>query len=134
LNQEKESINYWSKMVAVNYKDLNFFKRAHQLTLEVYKVTKDFPKDEQFSLTNQIKRAVTSIGSNIAEGSGRNTIKDYKQFLHHALGSAKEVEYQLLVAKDLEYISSRTYDRLAEMLDEIIGSLTNYIKKLTAKM
>lgn len=121
-------------MVAVNYKDLNFFKRAHQLTLEVYKATKDFPKDEQFSLTNQIKRATTSIGSNIAEGSGRNTIKDYKQFLHHSLGSAKEVEYQLLVAKDLEYISSRTYDRLSEMLDEIIGSLTNYIKKLTAKM
>lgn len=121
-------------MVNINHKELNFFKKTHQITIEIYKVTKEFPKDEQFSLTNQIRRAAVSIGSNIAEGAGRSSLKDYRQFLYNALGSSKEVEYQLLIAKDLNYISTRTYDRLSEMIDEIIGSITNYIKKLTAKL
>ena len=121
-------------MVAVNYKKLKFWKLAHELTIEIYKVTKDsFPKDELYSLTNQLRRAITSVESNIAEGSGRNSIKEYKQFLHLSLGSSKEVEVQLLIAKDLDYISSRTYDRLSGKLDELIGMLTIYIKKITQK-
>ena len=118
-------------MVKVNYKELIFFKKAHELTLEIYKVTKEFPKEERYSLTSQLRRASSSIGSNITEGTGRSTIKDYRSFLHNALGSAKEVEYQLLLAKDLEYISLRTYDRLLEIIDIIIGSLINYVKKLS---
>jgi four helix bundle protein len=117
-------------MVKVNYKQLTFFKKAHELTLEIYKITKEFPKEEKYGLCSQLKRASSSIGSNIAEGSVRSTLKDYKSFLHNALGSAKEIEYQLLLTKDLDYISSRTYDRLLEILDIIIGSLTNYMKKI----
>ncbi|MCA9495326.1 MAG: four helix bundle protein [Nanoarchaeota archaeon] len=121
-------------MVKVNYKELTFFKKAHELTLEIYKITKEFPKEEKYGLCSQLQRASSSIGSNIAEGSVRSTVKDYKSFLHNALGSAKEIEYQLLLTKDLEYISPRTYDRLLDILDIIIGSLTNYMKKIDEKL
>jgi four helix bundle protein len=115
----------------VNYKELSFFKKAHEITLEVYKITKEFPKEEKFGLSSQLQRASSSIGSNIAEGSVRSTTKDYKHFLHMSLGSAKEIEYQLLLAKDLDYISIRTYDRLTNILDEIIGKMISYMKKIT---
>ena len=117
-------------MANIDYKNLRFFKKGHELTVEIYKITKEFPKTEMYGLSSQLQRAASSIGSNIAEGSARSTSRDYKNFLHNALGSAKECEYQLLLAKDLEYISSRTYDRLMEVLDIIIGSLTNYMKKI----
>jgi four helix bundle protein len=117
-------------MTNVNYKDLTFFQKAHDLTKEIYKLTKDFPKEEIYGIVSQLRRASTSIGSNIAEGSARSTIKDYKNFLHTALGSAKEVEYQLLLVKDLGYISARSYDTLMDLLDQVIGGLTNYIKKI----
>lgn len=117
-------------MIKSNPKELNFFKKAHELTVEIYKITKDFPKEEIYGLSSQLRRASVSIGSNISEGSGRNTLKDYKHFLHNALGSAKEVEYQLSLAKDLDYISIKTYDRLIEIMNIIIGSMTNYMKRL----
>ena len=117
-------------MVNVDYKKLQFFKKAHELTLEIYKITKDFPKEERYGLKSQLERASSSIGSNIAEGSGRSSFKDFKNFLYNSLGSAKEVEYQLLIAKDLEYISRRTYDELMSLIDHVIGSLTNYMKKI----
>lgn len=120
-------------MTTINYKELGFFKKAHELTIEIYKTTKDFPKEETYGLSSQIRRASASIGSNIAEGSVRSTSKDYKNYLHTSLGSAKEVEYQLLIAKDLDYISTRTYDRLMTLLDEIIGSMINYMKKIEVK-
>lgn len=114
----------------VDYKQLRFFIKAHQLTLEIYKVTNEFPREETYSLTNQLRRACVSIGSNISEGSSRSTDKDWKHFLSMALGSAKEVEYQLLVAKDLNYISISSYDRLLIIVNEVIGSLINYMKKI----
>jgi four helix bundle protein len=117
-------------MKTINYKELGFFKKAHELTIEIYKITKDFPKEERYGLSSQIQRASSSVGSNIAEGSVRSSEKDFKKFLHQALGSAKEVEYQLLIAKDLDYIQTRTYDRLMYLLDIIIGSMINYMKKI----
>ncbi len=119
-------------MVQVNYKDLGFFKKAHEFTLEIYKVTKDFPKEEKYGLSSQLKRASASIGSNIAEGSAKSVL-DYKRYLSMSLGSAKECEYQLLLIKDLDYISTRTYDRLLGLLDLIIGSMVNYMKKINPK-
>jgi len=116
-------------MTNTNYKELGFFKKSHELTLEIYKVTKEFPKEEMYGLSSQLKRASSSVGSNIAEGSVKGDI-EFKRFLQIALGSAKEVEYQLLLAKDLEFISIRTYDRLIAILDEIIGSLVNYMRKI----
>jgi len=118
------------KMVQTNYKQLGFFIKAHEFTKELYLVTKEFPKNEIYGLTQQLRRASVSIGSNIAEGSGRSTTRDYKSFLHNALGSAKEVEYQILLAKDLTYISVQTYDRLQSILNEVIGKLINYMKTL----
>lgn len=117
-------------MTNTDYKQLGFFKKSHELTLEIYKISKEFPKEELYGLSSQLRRAATSIGSNIAEGSVKSSTKHYKEFLHNALGSAKEIEYQLLLAKDLDYISSRTYDRLMAILDEIIGKLINYMKKI----
>jgi four helix bundle protein len=113
----------------VNYKELTYFKKSHEFTLEIYKITKEFPKEEKFGLTSQIRRAASSVPANISEGSAKSQA-DFKRFLSISLGSAKECEYWLLLAKDLEYISISTYDRLIDLLDRIIGSLVNYIKKM----
>lgn len=115
--------------MTINYKELKYFQKAHEFTKEIYKITKDFPKDETYGLANQIRRASVSIGSNIAEGSTRGEV-EFKRFLQIALGSAKEVEYQLLLAKDLDYILVKTYDRLQGDLDLIIGSLISYMKRI----
>lgn len=116
-------------MVQTNYKNLNFYKMGHEFTLEIYKITKSFPKDERYSLTHQIRKASSSICANSVEGSCKSKL-DFKRFLGIALGSAKECEYWLLLSKDLEYISIDTYDRLLSILNQVIGSLINYIKKI----
>ena len=119
--------------MVVNYKELKFFQKAHDFTKEIYKVTsEEFPKEELYSLVQQIRRASVSIGSNIAEGSVKGEV-EFKRFLQIALGSAKEVEYQLLLCKDLNYITSKTYDRLQDLLNSIIGSLINYMKNFSVK-
>ena len=95
-----------------DFHNLLIWKRSHQLTLEVYKVSQSFPKEELFGLTSQIRRAVSSVPINIAEGSGRNSNKDFAHFLQIAIGSASEVEYELLLAHDLQYINKDEYERL----------------------
>ncbi len=117
-------------MVNREYRELMFFQKSHELTLQIYNLTQTFPKDELYGLISQLKRASCSIASNIAEGSVRKSKKEYLHFLHIALGSAKEIEYQLLLAKDLNYISLQVYTELIKKLDLIIGSLTNYMKKV----
>ena len=91
---------------------LGIWQRSHQLTLDVYKVSQAFPKDELFGLTSQIRRAASSIPTNIAEGCGRASNKDYAHFLQIAIGSASEVEYELLLAHDLEYINEEVFKKL----------------------
>jgi len=117
-------------MVSTNYKGLKFYKLAHFFTLEIYKITKEYPKEELYSLVSQTRRSAASIPANICEGSAKTTQADFKRFLSISLGSAKESEYWILLAKDLGYIQVSTYDRLTNILNEIIGSLTNYIKKI----
>ena len=95
-----------------DFHNLLIWKRSHQLTLEVYKVSQSFPKEELFGLTSQIRRAVSSVPTNIAEGCGRNSNKDFAHFLQIAIGSASEVEYELLLAHDLQYINKDEYERL----------------------
>ena len=87
-----------------NYKDLKVWEKAHLFTLNVYEATKLFPKDELYSLTNQIRRAASSIPANIAEGCGKNTNAEFAHFLNIALGSANEAEYFLILSKDLNYL------------------------------
>ena len=101
-----------------DFHKLVIWEKSHQLTLDIYKLTQKFPKEELFGLTSQIRRAISSIPTNIAEGCGRATNKDFAHFLQISIGSACEVEYQLLLAHDLNYITDEDYNRLN---DEIVS-------------
>lgn len=102
-----------------DFTDLEAWKKSHGLVLEIYKVTKKFPKSENFALTSQIQRAAVSITSNIAEGFGRQTIKEKIQFYYQAHGSLTEVKNQLILTRDLKYISSQEFDNI---MNELIVS------------
>jgi len=113
-----------------NFTDLNAWKQAHELVLFVYNTTKSFPKDEQFGLTNQIRRAVVSITSNIAEGFSRNSYKEKSQFYSMALGSLTEVQNQLIVARDIMYITSHQYNQ-GDQQTILVSKLLNGLIKST---
>ena len=115
------------------YSDTNkliVWQKSHELVLKIYEITKSFPKDEQFGLTSQIRRAVVSIPSNIVEGKARGSNKDYKRFLLIARGSLEEVKYQLLLAKDLKYIDEVSYKENLKPADETGKMLNGLINKL----
>ena len=95
-----------------NHKKLRAFELADKLVMLVYKATSNFPREEQFGLTSQIRRAAVSVASNIVEGCARNSISEYLRFLDISYGSAREVEYQLSVAYRLGYIKSAVYEPL----------------------
>jgi len=116
-----------------NYKQLDVWKQAHGLTLQVYKATEKLPRSEQYSLTSQIRRACYSIPMNIAEGCGKSSDAEFARFLDMASGSASELDYQILLARDLGYISSETYEKLAEKLNHIRRMLTSLIKRVRMK-
>lgn len=97
-----------------SFTDLNAWKEAHRLVLQIYKITKDFPKEEMFGLTNQIRRAVISITSNIAEGFSRNSYKEKVQFYAISLGSLTELQNQLLAARDIGYLSNDKFKIIAD--------------------
>src|SRR5437660_8373871 len=106
------------------FRDLMVWQKAHQLTLGVYRATRDFPGEERYGLVAQMRAAVVSIESNIAEGCGRGTSTELARFLQIARGSASELECQLLVANDLSLLASDTYLRLHGELAEIEKMLT----------
>ncbi|MEP7235030.1 MAG: four helix bundle protein, partial [Ignavibacteriota bacterium] len=87
-----------------NFRTLKVWEKSHQLTLDIYAATQSFPKAEVFGLVSQLRRASTSIGSNIAEGCGRGTDPDFRRMLQIAYGSASETDYQIVLSKDLGYI------------------------------
>lgn len=113
-----------------DFRQLRVWEDAHQITLEVYKLTKTFPKEELFALTNQLRRASVSIGSNIAEGCGRGSNKDYAHFLQMAIGSAFEVDYQIYLAKDLAYISDENYKIISGKIDSLKRQLASLLQKV----
>ena len=113
-----------------DFHKLGIWQRSHQLTLDVYKVSKSFPKDELFGLTSQIRRAASSIPTNIAEGCGRASNKDYAHFLQIAIGSASEVEYELLLAHDLEYINDEAFNKLTSETIAIRKMIIKYQSEL----
>ena len=86
-----------------DFRNLEVWDKAHQLTLNVYRITKTFPGDEKFGLTSQIRRCAASVAANIAEGCGRTGNAEFHRFLQIAMGSASELEYHLLLSRDLEY-------------------------------
>ena len=95
-----------------NFRNLEVWNKAHGLVLEVYRVTDGFPRTEVFGLTSQLRRAAASIAANLAEGYGRTQL-EFAGFIQIAFGSASEVEYHLLLARDLGFLDSRGYERLA---------------------
>lgn len=101
------------------YKKLIVWQKAMSLVLDIYKITKKFPDDERFAIISQIRRSAVSIPSNIAEGAGRNTKKDFNNFLSHAQGSSCELETQLIISKELEYISESELTNLSSLIEEI---------------
>ena len=106
------------------------WQKSHELVLKIYEITKDFPREEQFGLTSQIRRASVSIPSNIVEGKARGSDKDYNRFLLMARGSLEEVKYQLLLARDLHYIDNKKYESLLIIVDEVGKLLNGMIRKL----
>ena len=113
-----------------NYKDLKVWEKAHQFTLKVYERTKFFPKEEVYSLTNQLRRASASIPANIAEGCGKNSQLDFANFLNIALGSANEAEYYLILSKDLKYLNVEDFEELLKTINEVKAMLIALIAKV----
>ncbi|KQT16467.1 four helix bundle protein [Chryseobacterium sp. Leaf404] len=99
-----------------DFKKFEVWQLSHKLTLKVYKSSQSFPKEEIFGVTSQIRRSFASIGYNISEGSGRNSDKEFANFINIALGSSNEAENQLILSKDLEYLSEKDFQILSDEL------------------
>ena len=111
------------------FTDLKVWQEGHELVILVYKITKDFPKDELYSLTNQMRRAAASITSNIAEGFGRQGYKEKIQFYYLAQGSLTELKNQFLIAKDVGYLEAKDFGVLAEKANNVHRLLQGLITK-----
>ena len=116
-----------------NYKELKVWQKSYQLCLEIYRITKDFPKVEQYGLSSQIRRAVISVPSNIAEGYGRKTTPDYLRSLYIAYGSCCELETQILLSGDLDYINDDDLKEILEKIGEVERMLKALIRSLENK-
>ena len=115
-----------------DFRDIKVWQKAHNLTLEIYKATRSFPKDELYTLVSQIRRASVSIPANVAEGCGRGTDSELRQFLQIAMGSASELEYHLVLARDLGYLEATLYESLNDQVTEVKRMLASFILKLKA--
>lgn len=120
-------------MKIADYKELVSYQKAYEVARLVYELTKGFPKEEIYGLTNQLRRSAVSIPSNIAEGYMRGS-KEYIQFLKIALGSAAELETQLLLSKDLGFCNNDAFDKVYSLNQEVIKLLKTYIKKLGSNL
>jgi len=113
-----------------DYTQLKVWEDAHRFTIDIYNITKNFPDNELYGLTSQIRRSSSSIPTNIVEGTGQLTRSNYIRFLGMAQGSAYEVEYQILLAKDLGYLGIKEYNLLSKKIKDIIYMLFGLIKSL----
>ncbi len=113
-----------------DFRELQVWHKAHKLALEVYKASAKFPKEETYGLSSQIRRVAASIATNIAEGCGRGSKKELKQFLQISMGSASEVEYQILLSHELGYIDTKVHDSLNSGIQEVKKMLSSYIVKI----
>jgi len=116
-----------------DFRGLKVWQKSHELTLAVYRSTERFPKHELYGITNQMRRAAASVPANIAEGCCRSGDVEFARFLQIAMGSASELDYHCLLARDLELLGSETYDRLAGDVTEVKRMLASLIGKLRAK-
>ncbi|MFA6923808.1 MAG: four helix bundle protein [Bacteroidales bacterium] len=113
-----------------NYKELKVWKRAVNLSTEVYKITNTFPKSEIYGITSQINRSVISIAANIAEGAGRNSNKEFNHFLGISLGSSFELDTLLYIAKNLNYINDSILKKVSDEITEIQKMTRGFQKSL----
>lgn len=116
-----------------DFKNLRVWARAHELTLEIYALTRTFPREERFGLAAQLRRSSASIGMNMAEGTARRGDAELRRFLHFSMGSASELQYQLLLARDLGYLPADRYEGLAHRASEIKKMTSSLIRKLKAE-
>jgi four helix bundle protein len=116
-----------------DFNKLDVWKRSHQLALAAYKATADFPRDELYGLTSQIRRAAASVPANIAEGCGRDSDTDFARFLHFGMGSASELEYHLLLARDLGLMTAEGHRALSDQTTEVKKMLAGLLRSLKAE-
>ena len=113
-----------------SYKDLEVWKLSIELVKEIYRITEKFPPSEIYGLTNQIRRAAVSIPSNIAEGQERNSAKEFRQFLAIALGSVAEIETQLIIAKEINYLTEAEVEPFMASIDRLRKMTRGLIKSI----
>ena len=116
-----------------DFKELKVWQKSHALAASVYKATATFPKEELYGLTSQMRRAGVSVAANIAEGCGRNGNADFARFLQMACGSASELEYLLMLSREIEYLRPSDYERFSNDVTEVKRMLTSFIQKLIAE-
>lgn len=114
----------------VDYRNYKVWQKAHLLVIEVYQITDTFPKKEQFGLVSQMNRAVVSIPTNIAEGCGRETQKELIRFLYISSGSAHELEYLVMLSKELNFINQEQFNTISAKIEEIKKMLASLINKI----
>jgi four helix bundle protein len=115
-----------------DFRNLKVWQRAHQLVLDLYAATRPFPTDERYGLTSQMRRAAMSVATNIAEGCGRGSDQDFARFLQIAMGSASEVEYLLLLARDLKLLDEPRFAALDSHCKEVKRMLASLLGRLRA--
>jgi four helix bundle protein len=113
-----------------DFRELGVWRKAHELTLEVYRITAAFPSEERYGLTRQLRRCSASIAANLAEGCGRTGDAEFARFCTIAMGSASELEYHLLLAKDLQLISPKAHQPLSSRTTEVKRMLSGMLKAL----
>ncbi|CAL68172.1 four helix bundle protein [Christiangramia forsetii] len=118
----------------VDYRNYTVWKKAHALVLDIYKTTRNLPSEEKFNLISQMNRAALSVPTNIVEGCGRETQKEFLRFLHISSGSAFELEYLILVCRDLKFIDIETSEELMRQIAEIKRMLFSLIQKIKSDL
>src|SRR5262249_15993762 len=116
-----------------NFRDLKVWDKAHNVALVCYEVTRSFPRDEIFGLVSQIRRSAASVPASIAEGCGRRGNAELHRFLQIAMGSASELEYHLLLSKDLRYLKHELHDKVQVQVEEVKRMLASLIRKVDSE-
>ena len=117
-----------------NFYHLKIWQKAHQLTLDIYKITISFPKHELYGITSQLRRASSSVPANIVEGYSRRGKKEFVQFLYQARGSLDETIYFLILSKDLRYITNEKFNSLVKLASELMKMLNSFITKIKSQL
>ena len=116
-----------------DFRDLKVWARAHQITLAIYRATREFPREETYGMVSQLRRCSASVAANIAEGCGRVGNPEFGRFLGMAMGSASELEYFLLLSRDLDFISKAKYESMARNVCEMRRMLNGLMAKVQAE-